>query len=256
MALGALLALAALVGFAGCGGGASAATGGSATTAVATRTASNETPNEAGGNVRAFAKEWNAAIGSGDCAAFKRLVTEPKGVRCSTVRAQGKAVAEAAYGPDGVLDTEAETCDVVDDRGRLKADTCFQKMPRTVGTSLGKAGTGFDAADFDRAVDGTLDGLRTHDCDEFFTYAYTGSGTKAEVCAYVFGSEAGPVIKVLEAQEAEEGVRPQPLGGNGFWRFYGLALKGDRYLTMPVLCAPAHYFRANPCASVEPTAAR
>lgn len=165
----------------------------------ATTTASDETPSETGGDVRAFAKEWNAAIGSGDCAAFKRLVTEPRGVRCSTMRAQGKAVAEAAYGPDGVLDTEAETCDLVDDGGRLKADTCFQKMPRTVGSSLGKAGTGF---------------------------------------------------------EAEEGVRPQPLGGNGFWRFCGLALKGDRYLTMPVLCAPAHYFRANPCASVEPTAAR
>jgi hypothetical protein len=231
---------------AGCGGGAS-------TTGESTSAAASDGSAQASANVRRFAGEWNSAVGGGDCGAFKRLVKSPEYVNCSKLPAQGRARAEAAYGPDGVLDTSRESCDLVDYEGRLKTDQCFAKMPATVGTSPGKGGSGFDGAEFETTMNRALDGLRTRNCNEFFKYALTGSGSKSEICGYVFGSGADPVIKAVVADRS---TTPQPLGGNGYWQFYGMQLKHGPYVTLPVVCAPGHYFNTNSCLTPEPTIAR
>jgi hypothetical protein len=243
----AVAATAALAGFAGCGG--SSTTSGSSTRG---QTSTSGAAAHGSGNVREFAAEWNAAVTSGDCRAFKRLAKAPSKVDCSKLSAQGRAVAEAAYGPDGVIDTSSESCDLVDYGGELKVDQCFSKMPRTVGTSPGEGKSEFDSSQFETALDGALDGLRARKCDEFFKYAYTGPGSKSAICGFVFGHHANVVIKAIEAQK---GAETQPLGGNGFWQFYGMALKPNHYVTIPVVCAPGHYFNTNSCLSPEPTPA-
>ena len=186
-----------------------------------------------------LAAKWEAAVKADDCKALKELGTqlEPTNFDCSQVSSE-KLLAKAQYGPAGTIDTHlpnathgSQSCAVQDEQGELRVISCFD-LPPAVGTAPGQ-GQHSEQAEFDRAVDGTLDGLRTKDCDEFFKYASTGRAAKSDVCGQVFGPQAGAVLKAIETQKDAE---PSNLGGNGTWQFYGLALKPDHYVTIAVGC--------------------
>ena len=87
----------------------------------------------------------------------------------------------------------------------------------TIGTKL--------APEFDQVAQQAVDALRAGDCEAFMKVAFVefgpGAGDKAHTCGYV---ENFPLAKLLKQDPK---AKPELMGGNGTFAFYGLSLPGS-----------------------------
>jgi hypothetical protein len=197
------VALFALAAVGGCGGGGSSSSNGDAASAP-----------PASGTVDTWVADFKQASATGDCAKFQELgFSDP----CSQVSKVNKNVTvtdSATFGSGGVVDLDnGESLVLFVNDGKWSLAQAEQFGHPTVGT------TSQDQAPFKTALDGTLDGIRTKNCDELFKYALTQQGQSPQsFCDAVFGADVAGAIS------ANPNAEFASLGGTGDVQFYSAPL--------------------------------
>ena len=246
---GVVLALiAALALLAGCGGGdddddTSTSSTSSTTTSTGSTTVGEpptgpvEAP-KAEESIKDAADELTAAVKAGDCKALNEFVptarsdTQATKAACQALESRldgGKVAGTEEYDGAGVIDFTrgARTTTalmVVDRTGRFK----LAQLNGFVGEL--SAGTK-PAKEFDDAAKGVVKAIKENDCEGFRELAsyHLGAGSARRsdklVCEYV---KNGPIATMLKENPD---LKPQSLGGNSQYAFYGLA-SDTLFLTM------------------------
>jgi hypothetical protein len=171
-------------------------------------------------------KRIGDAISSGDCNKINELnpVSIPQfdtPERCDYLKRLGDADpagSESFKDAAGVVDYKTPTrrFSVVLLRD---VDGLYHVLTIDPFLSSGTVGTPF-ADQFDSAAQQAFDALKTKDCNSYYEVVYrlTGVGSldKKKVCPHV---EQNPIASIVQNDQS---AKPKPLGGNGYFAFYGV----------------------------------
>ncbi len=188
-----------------------------------------------------YVRRLGEAAGRERCGAVAALVhssSAPQDAeRCRAVhsRLQGWHDPEAEqYGTGALVNFQAErdqlrTAVLAMDRNR--AFRLLFVVDSPIGSQSGPA-----RADYDRAARQAAAALAFRDCARFLAVAHrsvgVANGPDSVVC------RALPTLGVARILQAHPSTRPQPLGGDGRFAFYGLPADDDAYYTMVMAREP------------------
>ncbi len=240
-------ALVALALLAGCGGGGDDddTTTNSTSTTDTTSTTVSDPPT--GGPLEAPAAEESiedaadnltAAVKSGDCKEINSFVPTARSDTQAT-KVQCKAVESRLDGAEVDGTEEYEGAGVIDFTRGARTTTALMVVDRTgrfklaqLNGFLGELSAGTKPAkEFDEAAEQVVKTMKKNDCEGFREVAsyHLGAGSARRddklVCEYV---KNGPIAQLLKQ---EPNPKPESLGGNSQYAFYGLATESV-FMTM------------------------